>query len=244
MTRLLAVLCLSLVGLYPAVLSCATARPAERSVSPEDPAASGLVVTLEIFVAYGEEDETLGFVPAGNEHEALGPNDFEVDDEGMILVRDPVRRRIFAVRPTGDDGGLLEPLGTLGPRPELPEPPAGLRAEKTSAETAELIIGEGESSRRVAIDARGPLASVRPVGVDGQGRAWALVERFRELGRLEVDREIVVVDREGTLVVRLEIVEAPVVMPLRELVLGPDGGLYHMVAGDEGVRFTRYEVRP
>ena len=95
MARYLTIICLLWVGLYPQLISCGTARTADRTVRTDDPVAAQFAVTLEIEIPYGEGEDSLGFTPAGNEQEARGPNSFQVADDGKVLVRDPVRGKLF-----------------------------------------------------------------------------------------------------------------------------------------------------
>ena len=247
MLRYLMIISMLWVGLYPQMISCGTPRTAERSVRVDDAATSELVVTLELEIPYGESADTLGFTPAGDEHEARGPNMFQVADGGQLLVSDPVRGKLFAIETAAGGDPVLEPVATLGPRPrpELmgPDCASAARARKTSAEHGEVIFELADGPHAVEIDASGPLASLRVLGVDRAGRAIVLLERFRELGELAVDRELLAIDPADGLVARREIADAPVVPPLREFVFR-DGALYRMVAGDTAVVFTRYEVRP
>jgi len=235
------------VGLYPQLISCGTPHTAERTVRVDDAAPSELALTLELEIPYGESADTLGFVPAGDEHEARGPNMFQVADGDKLLVSDPVRGKLFAVEITAGGEAVLETIATLGPRPrpELMEPdcaPAA-RARKISAEQGEVIFELADGPRAVEIDAAGPLASLRVLGVDRAGRAVVLLERFLELGKLAVDRELLAIDPAAGLVARRAIADAPVVPPLREFVF-KGSALYRMVAGDTSVVFTRFEVRP
>jgi hypothetical protein len=234
------------VGVYPQVLSCAEARPSETAVRAQGAAHARLVQTLDVCVPYGSDEGSLGFVPAGDEHEALGPNAFEVRRGGEIVVADIARRKIFSVRAQRDGRTVVAVVSTLGSRQEL-APGAGAggaRAVKTGAETGAIVFGSGADERRVAIEAGGPLASLGVIGVDGEGRAFVLVERFRKLGRTEVDREVVIVDRLGALVAKLAIPDVPAVPMLREFFLAEDGALYRMAPGVASVRFVRFEVRP
>lgn len=163
-----------------------------------------------------------------------------------MVVSDPVRRAVFEVRVGRAVRPTVKLVAALGPRPDVRQERsvAGVRVVKTGAETGEVVFGDGGDARRVEIDCKGPLASLRLVGVDGRGRAFVVVERFREPGRLEVEREAVVVERSGRLVARMAIAGAPAVPVLREFFVGGDGALYRMVPGTTTVRFTRFEVRP
>jgi hypothetical protein len=150
------------VGLYPQMISCGTPRTADRTVRVDDAASCEFVETLELEIPYGESADTLGFTPAGDEQEARGPNMFQVAEDGRLLVRDPVRGKLFAVEATAGGDTALETVATLGPRPspELMGPDCApvARARKTSAESGEVIFELADGSRAVEIDAVGPLA--------------------------------------------------------------------------------------
>jgi hypothetical protein len=246
-TRYLTIISLLWVGLYPQLISCGTPRSADRTVRLDDPASAEFVTTLALEIPYGETADTFGYIPAGDEQEARGPNSFLLADDGKIQVRDPVRGVLFAFDPAAGATPKLETIAQLGPRPDQvllgPDSAPAARVIKTSAETGEVIFERADEPRRVEIDVGGPLASLRLLGVDRGGRALVLVERFRELGQLAVDRELLAVGPEAGLVARRALDDAPAVPPLREFFLADDG-LYRMVAGERAVVFTRYEVQP
>jgi hypothetical protein len=245
--RYLMIISLLWVGLYPQLISCGTPRTADRTVRTDDPVAAAFAVTLEVEIPYGETPDSLGFTPAGDERQARGPDSFRVADDGRILVRDPVRGKLFAFDPGAGGSPALEAVADLGPRPDpsLLDPPRadGARVVKTSGETGEVVFESADGTRKVELDAAGPLASLRLLGIDPAGRAIVLLERFRELGRLAVDRELLAVDPQTGLVARRPIDGAPTVPPLREFLL-VGGALFRMVAGETAVVFTRYEVQP
>lgn len=232
--------------LVPHALSAAEARPADVAVPPGAPAASRLVTALELELPYAEGEEGLGFVPAGSEHPAFGANAIAVSGDGTILLSDPVRNKLFAVRVDASGRPAISVAGTLPPRPVARSGgvPTGTRAVKTSGEGGEIVFVDGGIETRVGLSAGGPLASLRLVGVDRLGRAFVVMERFCELGRTAVDRELLVVERSGALVARAALPAPPLVPPLTELYLTPDGALYLLAAGAESVRVVRLEVRP
>ena len=232
--------------LFPQALSCAEARPPDATVREDVGATAGFVTALELELKYGDGAQTLGFVPAGDDHPALGPNAIEVRDDGTILLSDPVRRTVFAVRVDASGQTSVTVAGPLGPRPAARSGgvPTDTHTVKTSGESGEIVFVDGGTERRVAVSAGGPLASLHLVGVDRRGRAFVVVERFRELGDTMVDRELLVVERSGALVARTALPEPPLVSPLTELYLTPDGALYLLAAGADSVRVVRLEVRP
>jgi len=244
--RFCSILTLAGIGLAPQALSCAEAKPADATVHQEAQAAAGLVVTLDLELPYGEGPDTLGFSPPGEEREALGPNAIEVREDGTILLSDPVRRKVFAVRIDSSGSPTIEVAGPLAPRPAAKSGgvPTKTRTVKTSGESGEIVFSDGGAERRVAVSAGGPLASLHLVGVDRRGRAFVVLERFRVLGGTAVDREVLVVEASGGLVARAPLPEAPLVRPLTELYLTPDGVLWRVAAGAGSVRVERFEVKP
>jgi len=233
-------------GLFPQAISCAEARPADATVERDAPAAAMLATTLALEIPYGDGPEALGFDPPGDGHEALGPNAIEVRDDGTILISDPVRRRIFAVRVDASGRPSITVAGPIDPRPVARRSgvPTETSTAMTSGEAGEIVFAEGGVERRVAVPAGGPMASLRLVGVDRLGRAFVVVERFVELGRTAVLREVIVIEPTGALVARADLPAAPLVHPLTELYLTPGGALYRLAAGAESVRIERLEVRP
>ncbi len=233
-------------ALAPQALSCAESRPADITVHEDAPATARLVTTLELELTYGEGPGTLGFSPPGAEHEALGPNAIEVREDGTILLSDPVRRSVFAVRVDASGHPAIEVAGPLPPRPVADSGgvPTKTRTVKTSGESGEVVFTDGGVERRVAVSAGGPLASLHLVGVDSRGRAFVVLERFRVLGGTAVDRELLVVETSGALVARGPLPEAPLVRPLTELYLTPDGVLWRLASGADSVHVERLEVVP
>ncbi len=114
--------------------------------------------------------------------------------------------------------------------------------EKCSAEAG--LVTLGQDGTQVQLEIGGPLASIRLIGVSATRDTFLLVEQFRERGRLEVDRRVVVLDAAGGLKATLEIEGNAAVPVVRDLVLGPRGDLHRMLPGDRGVTFSRWEVRP
>jgi hypothetical protein len=239
------------LALYPQLTRCAASRPADQRLRTEDGAAAGrLVRTWSLAISYGQDEGSPAFVPAGNEHEALGPDWFEVTDEGSVLIADRVRRELLELHPESADPTALEAVGSLDSRGA---PPGGygeerggpaVRTAQTSAESGAVIFGEGPSERSVAIDAGGPLASLELIGVDAEGRAFVLLERFCELGEVEVEREVLVVRDDGLLLDRMRLEGGPEVAQRRELLLADDGSLYRMLTREEQLVFSRWELRP
>jgi hypothetical protein len=245
-SRTLPLLVALAVGLASRASACAEASPPDAAVVDRTPAAARLVATLGFELPYGADPGTLGFSPPGNEREALGPNAIEVRSDGTILLSDPVRRKVFAVRLDAAGRPSLAVAGALPPRPRAGSGgvPTRTRTVKTSGEHAEIVFADGAARRRVAVSAGGPLASLRLVGVDRSGRAFVVLERFRAPGRLEVDRELLVVEAEGGLVARAPLPAAPLVSPLTEFWLTPEGVLWRLAAGADAVHVERLEVRP
>jgi len=231
--------------LVPQALCCAEARPPDVSIPAAAVAQSAIRETLDVILPYGDDASSPGFSAPGEEREALGPNAIEVLEDGTVLLSDPVRRSILALRFDAAGRPSLAVAGPLPPRPAAHSGgvPTATRVVKTSAEDGEVVFAGG-GERRVGIPAAGPLASLSLVGVDRRGRAFVVVERFRELGRTAVDRELLVVDDGGMLVARHELPEPPLVRPLVELFLTPEGVLWRLAAGADGVRVQRLEVRP
>lgn len=247
MSRLSVVVAALCAGLVPEALSCAESRPADATVVPRARPAAGLVVSGTVAIPYGADASSPGFSPAGDEREALGPVSIEVLEGGTIRIADSLRRALFDVRV--DAAWRAASVAPAGPMPERLEPGAGgvptaARAARTSAEDGEIVFAEGGAERRVAIRTGGPLAAIRLLGVDRAGRAFALVERYRELGRPAVDREVIVVERSGALIARTALPGIAAVRPVSDLFLTPDGALYRLSADADAVRITRYEVRP
>jgi hypothetical protein len=246
MMRLTALITALGVAAMPQVLSCAESRPPDAAIRLPEPAPAALVATREIEIPYGADGTAPGYSPGGNEREPLGPIAIEVLADGTIRITDSLRRSVFDVRV---DSGDRTAIAVAGPMPRRPEArsggvPTDARAVKTSAEEGEIVFAEGGGERRVAIRAGGPLAAIRLVGVDRAGRAFALLERYRELGKPAVDREIVVLDRAGALIASAALPGVAAVPPLVELYLTPDGALYRLAADADAARVTVYEVRP
>jgi hypothetical protein len=237
------------LGLMPALGSCAEANKPARSIEivPQDTAAPATGEDRWLEAPYGDGVDEIGFEPGGNERQTLGPAWFEVDREGGILLADPVHRKIFRLTrsPAGKPG--IAAVRSLGPREGLPPaigtPTPVVKAIKTGAESGEIVFGEGENRERVGLELGGPLASLRLVGVCRGGDAIVAVERFRELGKLAVDREILRVSRAGEIVARIPVVGAAAAPPAREFFLAPDDTLYRMVPGTDSVVFLRWVLR-
>jgi hypothetical protein len=246
MTRLSALLTAICLAAIPEALSCAEATPADATVHARDEAKASLVRVAEIDITYGFGAQSLGFSLAGGEREALGPCAIEVLDDGTIRLADTLRRALFDVRVDAQGRPSVTPAGALPRRIEARSSglPAVARAIKTSGEDGAIIFTENGAQHRVAVATGGPLAAIRLIGVDRSGRAFAVVERYRELGKTAIDREVIVVDRSGALVAKLALPEVPAVRPVVELFLAPDGALYRLAADADLVRVTRYEVRP
>jgi hypothetical protein len=120
--------------------------------------------------------------------------------------------------------------------------PSTLRLERCNAEAGLVTIAPGVG--RIQVEVGGPLASIRLIGVNAAGDVFLIVERFRERGRLDVDRHVVVLDSTGALKALMQVHEVPAIHPVRELVLGPQGRLHRMVPGTRGVTFVQWELRP
>jgi hypothetical protein len=234
-------------GSIPRVLSCAEAEAADVTIGPCERAEARLVATEEIEISYGEDATSPGFAPAGDEREARGPNAIEVDDDGTIRLSDSLRRTVFSVRahPSGRPS-----IGVLGDLPPRPEPssggvPTATRVVKTSGEDGAIVFSDDGVERRVAVETGRPLASIRLLGVDRRGRAFVVVETFRERGRTAVDREVLVVEKSGALAARAALtVPPPIVPPLTDMYLTENGVLYVLSTGTDGARVVRFEVRP
>lgn len=113
------------------------------------------------------------------------------------------------------------------------------RVEKCNAEAGLVTLG----GKRIQVEIGAPLASVRLLGAGNAGDAYLLFEQFRQRGRLEVDRKVVVVTASGMLRATLEVKDAPAIPPDREFVLGPKGDLHQMLPDATGVTFVRWEVK-
>lgn len=264
-----------------------------------------LVEQDRVVLPYGNAAGAIGFEPAGQDRQAVGPSAFDVDGQGRYVVADPVHRVLVrvalrsgvpVVSPLGElplplsdlavgrDGFVYltdlrsRSLTTITPsstsRTKLPDSGPGLRfvrhgedvvmgvgrsrsmlrrgaltpfassaqVEKCNAEAG--LITTAFDARRIQVELGGPLASIRLIGVNATGDTFVLVERFRQRGRLAVDRQVVVLDSTGALKALLPVHGEPAVHPVRELVLGPGGALHRMVPGTGGVTFQRWEVRP
>ncbi|MFW5739808.1 MAG: hypothetical protein ACOC1F_05520 [Myxococcota bacterium] len=116
---------------------------------------------------------------------------------------------------------------------------ARLDVEKCNAEAGLVTFG----AKRVQLEIGAPLASIRLIGATNSGDVYLVVERFRKRGRLEVDREVVVLDARGRLKAKRDVVGVPVVHATRDFALSPRGELYRMVPGTDGVTFVRWAVR-
>ena len=114
--------------------------------------------------------------------------------------------------------------------------------EKCNAEAGRVTLGH--DGTQVQVEIGGPLASIRLIGVSAALDTFLLVEQFRERGRVEVDRRVLVLGASGALKASLELEGNPAVSVVRDLVLGPRGDLHRMLPGDRGVTFSRWEVRP
>jgi hypothetical protein len=213
-----------------------------------------LVEKSRLELPYGE----IGFRPAGLESQAVGPHAFEVDANGFYLVADPVNRRLVRVSP---DSGAVSVIGRLplpvsdlaldgdeitylrNQRGDEVVPVAGspVRVRKCSAEAGLITLGSGSE---IKLKTGRALASIRLIGTNAAGDAYLIIETFRQRKRLEVDRQIVVLDPAGVLKARLWVVGLPVVHPAREFVLGPGGTLHRMIPGAEGLALVRWEMIP
>lgn len=234
------------VVLVPQVISCAEARPVDATVGTEGEPLSKLVSTSQIKLKYGDSDQAPGFRPAGEDLQAMGPNNFEVKEDGTIMMSDPVKRRLLAIRPVPSGPPLVRRDGPLPPR-QLPNRggvPTQTHTELRSAQEGVIVFADGATQDRVSVPAGGPIAALRLVGVDCHGRAFVVLERFVELGKLEVEREVLVVTSDGDLLARRTLPEPPLVSPITELYLTPEGDLYRLAAGAESVVIERLEVLP
>ncbi len=110
---------------------------------------------------------------------------------------------------------------------------------KCNAE-AGLVTRAGHT---IQVEIGGPLASMRIIGVNTSDDVFMLVERFRKRGSVEVDRQVVVVDRQGRVRATRDVVGTPALALDRDFTLGADGSLHRMIPGATGVTFVRWEVR-
>ena len=96
--------------LYSHVVSCGTPiSPKETVVNAASASVKGeLVETSRFEVEYG--DDSIGFSQAGPEHQALGPKAFWVEEDGSVLVADPVHGRFVCLEP--DDSDVAVPTTT------------------------------------------------------------------------------------------------------------------------------------
>ena len=239
-------------ALYPQVASCGTAKKADKTVSLDElPSKKSLQFEeVERFkLDYGEDvDTTYGFQPGVNETNKLAPNAFEVKKDGTILVADPVHKKIFSLK-RARDGRIILSVVDSYKYDRLPgvkhksSKNKNVSVKKTGADTADIIFDSNTAPKTVRLKIKGPLASVRLIGVNKGGDAFVVVERFVKLGSLAVEREVLVVSSNGETRARLKIDDVPFVPPVVEFQLAPDGSLYRMIPGDESVTFVRWEVR-
>jgi hypothetical protein len=237
--------------LYPQVISCATSKKADNTVELDRPlpsSSSRFERVLMFEIEYGKDAETtLGFQPGGDEKEKMAPNAFEVEAEGSILVSDPVHRKNYKLKRNRDGQVTLQNVGPYSfsnlPGKAKNNADKTVRVLKTGAETADIVFADGDPSRTVRLKIDGPLASIKLIGVRTGGEAVVLVSRFKELGSMDVEREILLVHSTGETKARLKVDGAAFAPPVVEFQLAPDGSLYRMIPGDESVTFVRWEVR-
>jgi hypothetical protein len=248
MMRYLGLIGFLVASLSPSLASCAEAKRPETTIVLAQPAQSPTLAAKHwLEVPYGETDTEIGFQAGGNEQQPLGPTWFEVDNSGGILVADPVHRKLFHIARGNSGAPVLKVSRPLGPRESLPpqgnHPGTAIEVIKTGAESGEVVFGEQGNARHVGIEIGGPLATLRLVGVTERGDAVVVLEKFRELGKLAVDREIIAINPEGKILTRYplddQLVAAP---PEIEFFVAPDGYLYRMIPGKESVVFTRREL--
>jgi hypothetical protein len=247
MVRSPVVIALACVAVVPHTSSSADASAADAAIGPCQKAEARLVATQDIEIPYGEDAASPGFAPAGGEREARGLNAIEIADDGTIRLSDSLRGAVFAVRPRPSGPPSIAFLRALPPRPSERSGgvPTATRAVKTSGEDGAIIFSDGGEARRVAVETGRPLAAIRLLGVDRRGRAFVLLEEFRERGRTAIDREVLVIEERGALVARTALtIPQPTVPPLVEMFLTKEGALYVLSTGTDGARVLRFEVRP
>ncbi len=275
------------------VLQLPTAQPTHQ-----------LVEASRFEVPYGASMSTLGFVPRGPERQAIGPVAFDVDEQGALIVADPVRGKIVRISvSTGNpslsmvadlplpftdlavdrDGVVhvadlrtrsVRTIASASVRASIPGTgpafaflrrgrdllvasdgartlvrggaltpvSAPFSVHKCNAEAGLLTMGA--SGKTVQVELGAPLASIRLIGMNSGGDTFLAVEQFRQRGRLDVKRLVLVLDSSGALKAKLDVADEPAILPAREFVLGPKGDLHQMVPGTQGVVFRRWEVRP
>lgn len=231
--------------LYSHSVFCGTPVPRGEVVIPPAAltAAPALRQTPVMGIPYGKN--TIGFAPAGDEIEARGPSWFTVTQEGSFLVADPVHNRIVELVHRKHLSPRVTIAGKL-PRAATMREPLSLgrvSAQMLGAESFAVDFQAAPPSR-IRIEWSAPLASIDLIGVDTQGQAFVLVEHYRQLGKLAVNRAIIVVTRSGQIKGFTSIEGIPSIPLHKEFQLGPDNALYRMIPGTEAVRFVRMELAP
>jgi hypothetical protein len=192
-------------------------------------------------LGYGGAPSAIGFEPAGEERQADGPSAFEVDARGDYIVADPVHQVLVRVA-LKSGVTIVSEIGTLPRRGgNLTTTKSAVSVIKCNAEAGLVTLAPG--GKQVQVEVGGPLASMRLIGVNEAGEPFLIVERFIKRGQLAVDRQIVVLDSNGSLKALLAVKEKPAVHPERDFVLGPRGALHRMLPGTTAVAFVRWEVR-
>ncbi len=235
------------LSLFPFSILCGTPIvPGERVIHPHDATiAKQLKETDRIAVVYGES--SIGYRRGYGEMQAQGPSAFEVGPDGVILVADKVNRRFVRVEPMASHGAKIRTEGALDrshpmlSRSKMAE--QDTRVRKLGAETGAVDFGRRPEDR-VRIELGRPLASLRLVGVDGDGRAFVLVEQYRQLGKIAVDRWIMIVSNQGEVVAKRKMEGVSAVPVVREFFVTASGALYRMLPASDRVVFFRFEVKP
>jgi hypothetical protein len=236
-------LCMSL---YSHVVSCGTPiSPRETVVNTAAANVKGeLVETSRFEIEYG--DDTIGFSPAGLEHQALGPRAFWVEEDGSVLVADSVHGRFVCLEHDDSDITVAHDDGVVDDSHPMFTPRdrgAGFpKTIKLGAQSGAVDFGEG-SEHRVRLVFNRPLASLHIVGTDSRSRAFVLVEFFLAVGSVEVDRVMMVVSPQGLETTELRIDDVPSLPVAREFLVTPDGSLYRMLPLEDRVVFIRMEVK-
>jgi len=252
MHRLLQSCILTFFILCPTIIFGGTAQKANKTIlldhlPPQFSVKIEMVARFEI--DYGHDPETtLGLQPGGNETNRLAPNAFEVDQNGSITIHDPVHKKVFKLEKTRSGYQSLKVVApyvydSVAKIKSRNRDFGRVKVESTGADTADIVFQNGESTRIVRLKIDGPLASTKIAGINGMGDLFMVIERFKKLGSLEVEKEILVLDSEGVPKTRLKLDTKAFAPPIVEFVLAPDGSLYRMIPGEESVTFVRFEVR-
>ncbi len=229
--------------LVPLSVVCGTPfRPGTPSLEPEETRPTmRLHETGRFRVAYGEA--TFGFVPEGDEHQAVGPEYYHVLPEGNLRVTDPVNRRSVYVdldHQTVDVRKGIPAIPQTEPGHTKPDFP---RVRKVSAEAFSLETGP-LVAQQLRVTFSRPLASARVLGTDDSGNIYLLIELWRARGSRVINRQMTVISARGSLLASMKIEGVPLVPTQNEFAITSDGRVYRMITSADEVTFSRWEVAP